>query len=152
MLMYQYGKSAVTTIAALLAAVLVTSGAHAQAYRCEANGKVTYGETPCANAQPIATTQDSAAQKKQADKAEAKLQKDDANVNKRIDTRADRESKERIAAMKAAPKSAAAPTVKKAKKKSASKSRGGVKTMKAVKKSSAKKKRDNSAVSAPTKA
>jgi hypothetical protein len=122
------------------------------AYRCEANGKVTYGETPCANAPPIATTQDSAAQQKQADKAEAKLQKDDANVNKRIDTRADRESKERIAAMKAAPKSAASPAAKKAKKKSASKSRGSVKSMKAVKKSSAKKKRDNSPVSAPTKA
>jgi Domain of unknown function (DUF4124) len=132
--------------------MLLGVSVHAQsAYRCEINGKTVYSDTPCASAPAVAPTQDSAAQKSQADKANAQLRKDDAAVNKRIDARSNRESKERLAAMKLAAKSQKKTKAKKAKKKVGEIPRGSVRSVKTSKKSGAKKKSDNTSVSTPAK-
>ena len=81
--------------AALTSALIATSVAAQTAIRCEMNGKVTYGDTPCASgsaATTIAPTRETAEQKAAGKAANDQIRKDTAAVDKRLDDRYKRDT------------------------------------------------------------
>lgn len=81
--------------AALTLAVLSTSVAAQNAFRCEVNGKVAYSDIACAPgaaAKAIAPTQETAQQKAAGKAAGEQIRKDTAYVDKRLDDRYKRET------------------------------------------------------------
>lgn len=112
----------------------------AATFRCDQGGQTVYRDSPCpapASVREVVPARESDVQQKRGEQARDKLERDNAAIDQRLDARAERESKERIAAMKAAPKPAAPDTADKARKESLAAKRGGVRS--AGKKSSAKK-------------
>ncbi|HPT57165.1 MAG TPA: DUF4124 domain-containing protein [Casimicrobium sp.] len=86
----------VLPVLAMLVSPTLVATAHAQtAIRCDANGKTTYGETPCkpgATATEIAPTQETKQQREDAKAAREQIRRDTAAVDKRMDDRLKRET------------------------------------------------------------
>ena len=80
---------------AVTVALIATSAIAQTAIRCEVNGKVVYGDTPCASgsaATTIAPTRETAEQKAASKAANDQMRKDTAAVDKRLDDRYKRET------------------------------------------------------------
>jgi hypothetical protein len=86
------------TIICVLIAIASTAAFAQTAFRCDEGGKTVYSEKPCATAQVVAPTQDTDAQRKQTEKANAQMRADNAAVNRDIQLREQSAAKSRSAA------------------------------------------------------
>lgn len=88
-------RTVLPVLAMLVSTTLVAVAQAQTAIRCDANGKTTYGETPCkpgATATEIAPTQETKQQRDDAKAAREQIRKDTAAVDKRMDDRLKRET------------------------------------------------------------
>ena len=88
-------RTVLPVLAMLVSTTLVAAAQAQTAIRCDANGKTTYGETPCkpgATATEIAPTQETKQQRDDAKAAREQIRKDTAAVDKRMDDRLKRET------------------------------------------------------------
>jgi Domain of unknown function (DUF4124) len=88
-------RSVLSVLVLLASASLVATAQAQTAIRCDANGKTTYGETPCksgATATEIAPTQETKQQRDDAKAAREQIRRDTAAVDKRMDDRLKRDT------------------------------------------------------------